>query len=364
MRWRPTRSSALRAVLASIAALCIALLASAFILVLNGQDLAAVVDALVQGAFGGSRPAASTLSKLIPITLAATGWIVAFRVRRINIGLEGQIVAGGLVAGWVGINVEVPFGPAHLLLAVAAGILGGALYAGIAAWMWARAGASEILTTLMLNLIAIQVLAWLIRGPMQEKGSGFARSESVKDSAQWPEMFAGTALHWDVVLVASLIGLTWLLLARTTLGFRLGMIGANPEMARHMDVSPTRFGVLALLISGALAGLAGSSRILAGEVTTVSDNFSANYGYDGIVVALLARNSIPGVVPAALLIATLRQGGGALQSRAGVSSEIVLVVQGLIILAVAASVLLEHRWERRRSVAPAPDAMLQPARES
>jgi len=131
---------------------------SAFILVLNGHDLAAVVDALLKGAFGGSRPAASTLSKLIPITLAATGWIVAFRVRRINIGLEGQIVAGGLVAGWVGINVEVPFGPAHLLLAVAAGILGGALYAGIAAWMWARAGASEILTTLMLNLIAIQVL--------------------------------------------------------------------------------------------------------------------------------------------------------------------------------------------------------------
>ncbi len=362
MRWQPTRSTAFRPVLASGVALCLALLTSAFILVLNGHDLGAVVDALLQGAYGGSRPAASTLSKLIPIMLAATGWIVAFRVRRINIGLEGQIVAGGLAAGWVGINVEMPLGPAHLLLAVAAGFVGGALYAGIAAWMWARAGASEILTTLMLNLIAIQVLAWLIRGPMQDKGSGFARSESVRDSAQWPEMFAGTALHWDVVLVVALIGLTWIVLARTTLGFRFDMVGANPQMSRHMDVSPTRFGVLALLISGGLAGLAGSSRILAGEVTTVSDNFSANYGYDGIVVALLARNSIPGVLPAALLVATLRQGGGALQSRAGVSSEIVLVVQGLIILAVAASVLLEHRWERRQSVASVRDAVHQTAR--
>ena len=361
MRWRATLPSALRPVLASVVALCLALLTSALILVLNGHDLGAVVEALLQGAYGGSRPAASTLSKLIPITLAATAWIVAFRVRRINIGLEGQIIAGGLAAGWVGINVDVPFGPTHLLLAVAAGLVGGALYAGIAAWMWARAGASEILTTLMLNLIAVQVLAWLIRGPMQDKGSGFARSESVKQSAQWPEMFSGTALHWDVVLVVALIGLTWLVLVRSTLGFRFDMVGANPDMSRHMDVSPTRFGVLALLISGALAGLAGSSRILAGEVTTVSDNFSANYGYDGIVVALLARNSILGVLPAALLIATLRQGGGALQSRAGVSSEIVLVVQGLIILAVAASVLLEHRWERRRSAASTTSALEQPA---
>lgn len=363
MTWWPTRSSTLRPISASVVALCIALVASCLILILNGHDLGAVVNALVQGAFGGSRPAASTISKLIPIMLAATGWIVAFRVKRINIGLEGQMVAGGLVAGWVGINLGEPFSPVHLMLAVAAGIVGGALYAGIAAWMWARAGASEILTTLMLNLIAIQVLAWLIRGPMQEKGSGFARSESVKDSAQWPEMFKGTALHWDIVLVFVLIGLTWLLLVRTTLGFRFGMVGANSDMARHMDVSPTRFGVLALLISGGLAGLAGSSRILAGEVTTVSDNFSANYGYDGIVVALLARNSIPGVLPAALLIATLRQGGGALQSRAGVSSEIVLVVQGLIILSVAASVLLEHRWELRRIAASASDAVLKPIRK-
>ena len=362
MSWAST--GPLRSVFASLVALCLALALSAVILAVRGNDLGEVVDALLQGAYGGIRPAASTFSKLIPITLAAAGWIVAFRVRRINIGLEGQIIAGGLAAGWVGINIGLPLGPAHLLLAVAAGIAGGALYAGIAAWMWARAGASEILTTLMLNLIAIQVLAWLIRGPMQDKGSGFARSESVRSSAQWPELFAGTALHWDVVLVGALIGLTWFVLARTTLGFRFDLVGANPELARRMDVSPTRTGVIALLISGALAGLAGSSRILAGEITTVSDNFSANYGYDGIVAALLARNSIPGVLPAALLIATLRQGGGALQSRAGVSSEIVLVVQGLIILFVAASVLLEQRWARRRPATATAGAHHEPAEGS
>ncbi len=335
-----------RPLLASVVALIGAVVTSAVILVVTGNDLGSVVGAIFQGAFGSSRSAASTLSKLIPITLTATGWIVAFRVKRINIGLEGQMIAGGLTAAWVGINIDLPLGPALLVLAVAAGILGGALYAGIAAWMWARAGASEILTTLMLNLIAIQVLAWMIRGPMQDKVSGFARSESVKDSAQWPELFAGTALHTDVVLVVVLICCTWFMLARTTLGFRLSMVGANPTLARHMEVSPKRYGVIALLISGGLAGLAGSSRILAGEVTTVSDNFSANFGFDGIVVALLARNSIPGVVPAALLMAILRQGGGALQSRAGVSSEIVLIVQGLVILFVAANVLLERLWSR------------------
>ena len=332
-----------RAVSAPLLALGVAVALSAILLVVTGNSVTAAARALFEGAFGNSRQAASTINKTIPICLTGAGWIVAFRARRINVGLEGQMIGGGLVAGWVGIYLELP-GPLHLVFAVIAGCVGGALVAWIAAWMWAKGNANEIITTLMLNLIMIQVLSWLVRGPMQDKESGFVRSPRINDDAQWPELVRTTALHWDVLLVGAVLIGVWLLLTRTTAGFRLKVVGANPKTATHMNISPTRVGVAALVLSGSLAGLAGSSRVLAGEVATISDNFTAGLGFDGIVAALLARDSVPGLLPAALLMAALRQSGGALQSRAGIASEIVVIAQGLIIVLVAVSAFLEWRW--------------------
>ncbi len=343
-------SRVLRSAMAPILALAAAAAVSAVLLSATGNSVTAAAHAFVEGAFGNSRQTASTLNKMVPICLTAAGWIVAFRTRRINVGLEGQMIGGGICAAWVGIYLDAP-PPLHLALAVSAGFIGGAFLAWIAAWMWARANANEIITTLMLNLIMVQVLSWLIRGPMQDKESGFARSLSVAEDAQWPELISSSALHTDVLLVGVVLVGTWLLLTRSTAGMRMKVVGTNPTMAFHMKISPTRVSVVALVLSGALAGFAGSSRVLAGEVTTISDNFTGNFGFDGIVVALLARNTVPGVLPAALLVAALRQSGGALQSQAGIASEIVLIMQGLIIVLVAASGFIEKRWRASMSQA-------------
>jgi simple sugar transport system permease protein len=145
-----------------------------------------------------------------------------------------------------------------------------------------------------------------------------------------------------------MVGAVAFFLRRTTLGYRLRLIGANEEAARHAGVRTKRLTVGALVASGGLAGLAGSSLILAGESTAMTDNFSANYGFDGIVVALLARNSPAGVIPAALLFAALRQGGGLMEARVGISSALVLITQGLVILLVAGSGWLFRRmWSVR-----------------
>ena len=162
-----------------------------------------------------------------------------------------------------------------------------------------------------------------------------------------PRIIPNTPLGWDLLLTLVLVGVVSVVLRRTAFGFRLRLTGSNETAARYAGVRTVRITVAALLISGALAGIAGSSLILGGETASMADGFSATFGFTGIVVALLARNSPVGTVPAALLFAALQQGGGLMEARVGVSSSVVLITQGIVILLVAASGLL---YERRGAV--------------
>jgi ABC-type uncharacterized transport system permease subunit len=330
----------------SLAIALLAIATSMGVIALTGADAGQALRALYDGAFGSPSQIAGTLSKTIPLILVALGWILAFTARRINIGFEGQILAGGILATTAGLTLQLP-APLHLAVAVAAGIVGGAVYAGVAAWLWARRGVNEIISTLMLNFVAIQVVSWLVRGPLQEETNTFPRSRTIPDSALWPKLIDNTSLGYDLFLALAMIAIVWILMSGTTFGFRLRVTGANEPAARFAGVQTTRVTVSALVLSGALAGLAGSSLILGGETASMSDNFSASFGFTGIVVALLARNNPWGVLPAALLFAALRQGGGLMEARVGISSALVLITQSIVILLVAAGAYL---LDRRKAV--------------
>lgn len=331
----------------NLGALALAIAISMTVIAISGSDPVEAMRALWDGAFGGRAQIAGTLSKMIPLMLVALGWIVAYRARRVSIGFEGQILVGGIFATLVGLNFDSLPLLLHLPLAVVAGIVGGAAWAGIAAFLWARRGVNEIISTLLLNLIAVQIVNWLVRGPIQEATGTFPRSAPIDTSARWPTMLDRTSLSFDFLLALATVFAVWFVIGRTTHGFRLTFTGANEVAARHGGIHTKTVTVMALVASGALAGLAGSSLILGGESSSMSDNFAAGYGFQGIVVALLARNNPIACIPAALLFAVLRQGGGLMEARVGVPSSVVMITQGLVILLVAGSGFL---LERRRAV--------------
>jgi simple sugar transport system permease protein len=348
--------AAFESILINLAALAGALAVSMLIIALSGADATEAIRALWDGAFSGRAQIAGTLFKMIPLLLVALGWIVAYSAGRVSIGFEGQILIGGVFGTWAGVTLSLPTG-LHLGVAVIAGVAGGALWAGIAAWLWARRNVNEIISTLLLNLIAIEIVSWLVRGPLQEATGTFPRSKPIAATARWPFLLSRSSLTLDLFLALAMVLVIGFMMRRTTFGYRLRFTGANEEAARNGGINTTRVNVLALVLSGALAGLAGSSLILGGESLSMSDNFSAGYGFEGIVVALLARNNPYATVPAALLFAALRQGRGLMEARVGVPSSIVLITQGLVILLIAgASFALERRQITRVDTATAEEA--------
>lgn len=330
----------------TVAALGLALALA--LVVVSGADPGAVTETFLEGSFGNSYAISATIAKMIPLVLVGLGWILVFKGGRFQIGFPGQIMIGGLCAAAVALHMP---GSVQLPFAVIAGVLGGGALAALAAWLWARYDVNEILSTLLLNLVAVQVVAWAVRGPLQEQTGVLPASDPFASSARWPGIEGLPALHWDLLLVPIIVVATALLITRSNFGLRLRMVGASEPAARYAGVSPVRIGVYSIVASGALAGLAGSSLVLAGGTPNLSEGFEAGYGFQGIVVGLLARNSPVGCIPAALLFAALRQGGGVVEAQVGVSSALVGVAQGLVVLLVlvgtTALVLLERRWRDR-----------------
>lgn len=330
----------------SASAAALAFAASLALIAASGHSALEALETFSDGAFGGRAQVGGTLSKMIPLALVACGWIIAFSARRINVGFEGQIIVGSAMATVIGLHLaDLPLA-VHLPFAILAGALGGAAAVGIAAYLWARRGVNEVISTLLLNLVAVQFLSWLIRGPLAREGFSI-RTDPVEPSARWPQLLSQSPLAWDFILVFVAVLVTALLLRRTVFGLHLRLTGVNERAARHAGIDATRVSVIALLLSGALAGVAGSSLVLASETHSLSDGISAGLGFEGIVVALLARNSLVGVIPAALVFAVFRQSGGLLEARLSIASELVLITQGLVVLLVAGAAFLV---ERRRSV--------------
>jgi simple sugar transport system permease protein len=341
------RESLLSVTLA-VGATVVGVLLSMIIIQVTGHDARAAARALWDGAFGTRQQVYLTAARMPALVLVALGWIVAFRSRKVNLGLEGQVIIGGVIATLVA--VEGPSLPAVAALALCCvvAMLAAALYAAIAALLWAKRGVNEIVSTLMLTFIARQILEWVVRGPMQNPGKASFQSKPIPAAFHWPQLAKGTPFSADAILALVAVAVIVFVINRTTFGFKLRLTGENDECSRHAGVPTVRIVVLGFLLSGALAGLAGAGLLLGGERHVLTSGFTGNVGFTGIVVALVARNSPIGSIPAALLFAALATGGGVMQARADVPSEIVFITQGVIVVLVACSGLVVRALHARR----------------
>lgn len=286
------------------------------------------------------RPLTETMTVSVPLILAGLGLGIGFRAGLFNIGAQGQIILGGIFAGFIGFTFDLPPG-LHLVLAVFGAALGGALWASIAGVLKARTGAHEVIVTIMLNNIAVYLVAYLLTtSPFQSPGNSNPISPRIPESAQFPLLFGtGFRLHLGFVLAILVAIGVWWLMERSTLGFRFRAVGANPHAARTSGVSVPWVYVLVMAIAGALAGLAGSAQVL-GTEKVLTAGVAASFGFDAITVALLGRSRPLGTVLAGLLFGALRAGGFAMQAATGTPIDIVLVVQSLIVLFIAAPPLI------------------------
>lgn len=293
-------------------------------------------------------PVSDTLFNAAPLILGGLSVGVAFRAGLFNIGGQGQLIAGAICSGYVGFAWTLP--PVlHLLVALIAGVLGGAFWGGIAGWLKARTGAHEVISTIMLNYIALYLLFYLLSVEgFQATASNQAISRQVADSARLPRLL-GSALSVNASLIVALLAAVgcWWLLTRSTLGFRLRAVGANQFAARTAGMSVTGSYVVVMVIAGGLAGLAGCAQILGGNNVALTGDVDANIGFDAITVALLGRADPLGTVLAGILFGALRAGAVRMQSDAGVPTEIVQVIQSLIVLFIAAPALIRGIFRLR-----------------
>ncbi|MCC6147445.1 MAG: ABC transporter permease [Anaerolineaceae bacterium] len=317
------------------------LLTAGVLIAIVGASPLEAYKALFQGAFGSPYETATSLNRAIPLILAGLGVTVAFRCGLWNIGGEGQIYIGGMFASAVGIYlVGLPLW-IHLPLALLGGFVGGALYGGFAGYLKAKHGINEIITTIMMNYIAIYLVGIMVKGPMQEPPGYFPQSPQIQPGAILPIIWEETRLHGGLILALALALLFYVVLWKTPFGYEIRTIGSNIGAARHAGMKVARVQITAMLISGGLAGLAGASEIL-GAQYRLRDFFLPNYGYDSIAVALLGQLNPIGVVISGILFGALRAGAGTMQRTIMLPSSMVFVVQGTVILFVVGTAILAN----------------------
>jgi simple sugar transport system permease protein len=300
--------------------------------------------ALFEGSVGSIYSLSETLTAAAPLVLAGLGLALGFRAGLFNIGAEGQVLLGGMAAVVVGFSLPGLPIYIHLPLALLAGMAAGAAYAAIAGWLRAATGAHEVITTIMLNYIAMRLTDYLLRNPpVQNPGRSDPISRAVLESAQLPRLLTGIdpnlRLHAGIFVVIVAVAVVHWLLFRATLGFEFRAAGFNPDAARYAGMRSGLTIVLAMGIAGALAGLAGANQVL-GVLDRASPGFSAGAGFDAIAVALLGRSHPVGVLLAGLLFGALQAGGRYMQASAGVAIDLIAIVQALIIIFIAAPMLV------------------------
>jgi simple sugar transport system permease protein len=343
---------------ALLAALRLALVAVTIVVTLllllavGGYDAGRAATALWNGSVGGGYAFWSgTLVRAVPLILAGVAVSLAFTGGILNIGAEGQLLAGAAAAAAVGLAtgqwVDGWFGGlVAVSCALGAGVAAGAAWAGIAAILRQRFGVLEVISTIMLNFVALYGVGYLVRGPLQEPLGIYPQSASLPPAARLATLLPGTRLHWGFALALTIAAATWWVLRATAAGFRVRAAGASPSAAASaglVDVAGTARAVF--LASGALAGLAGAVEVT-GVTYALSDNLSAGYGYTAIAVALLARLNPLAVLASAILFGALDAGAAAMQRDAGVPASVVGVVQAVVILMVLAA---ERWWANPRT---------------
>jgi simple sugar transport system permease protein len=306
---------------------------------------------------------AETIVKATPLLLVAIGICISFRGDVINIGGEGQMIVGALLATWVGLSLTGLYGWFVILLAMIAGFLGGAFWGGIPGYLKAYFNVNEILSTVMMNAIAVQLMNFLLRGPMIDPSQAELASK-IPQTARLLEFFrlprlVPTRLHLGALIAVGLAILVYILLWRTTLGYRIRAVGQNPHAARYAGINVQRFIVLALLLSGAFAGLAGTNQVFGVNYRMITDGSSSGFtggaGFNGIVVALFGQLHPLWSIPASVLFGGLLVGANSMQRAVQVPSAFVTVLNGLVVIFVVSSEIWRRRRQKRRLAAARED---------
>ncbi|WP_434056332.1 ABC transporter permease [Georgenia wangjunii] len=287
------------------------------------------------------RPFTESLVFSVPLVLTGLGIAVAFRAGLFNIGGQGQIILGAMFGGYIGFTFDLPV-VLHVTLAATGAALGGAIWGGIAGVLKARTGANEVIVTIMLNNIAVYLIAWVLTTPaFQVTGSALPKSPPIPpDSATYPLLLGEPfRLHAGFLLAIAATIAVWWLLERSTIGFELRAVGANPHAARTAGMSVQRATIFAMVFAGMLAGLGGSAQVL-GTEQVLTTGVAASYGFDAITVALLGRSRPLGTFLAGVLFGALKAGGFLMQSTTSTPIDIILVVQSVIVLLIAAPPLV------------------------
>ena len=362
-RWRTWIPTAV----ASSAAVIVALIVGGLFLLALKENPITAYRALFEGAFGSRRGIAETLVAATPYILGGLSFLVAARAGLFNIGIEGQLMMGGLACGlFTAYDLGLPsviFLPAALIIAAAAGGVWGA----IAGFLKARTGAHEVISTIMLNYLAFRVNTYVFttqanRLPVSANLQG---TNPVQPAARLPIILHGTRLHAGLIVALLATVVVWYVLFRTTYGYRLRTVGQSPGAAGYAGISRGRTLVSAMFFSGALAGLMG-----AGEALGLQGRHYGSppgYGFTSIAVGLVGRNNPFGMIFSGVLFGVLRAGATKMQNQVGTSKEIVQILQGLVILAVSALPATDRirSWWKSRNSPPAPgEAGRSPAPEN
>jgi ABC-type uncharacterized transport system permease subunit len=306
------------------------------------------IDALREGNWSRALyPLSETLTVSAPLILAGLAVAVPFRAGLFNIGVQGQMAFAAIGGGFVGFAISLPAG-VHLIVSILAAMLFGAFYAGIVGYLKARTGAHEVITTIMLNYIAIYFLGWVLNQSwFQREGRNDPISPILDGSAIYPTFLGdGLRVHAGIMVALLAVVVLWWTLTKTTLGFKIQTVGANASAARTAGIDVGRVWIAAMLIAGAMAGLAVGMNVN-GTDKVVTAGIVGNIGFDAITVALLGRGSPFGVLWAGLLFGGLRAGGLAMQASTGTPIDIVLVLQALIVLFIAAPALVRSVFRIR-----------------
>lgn len=333
--------------------LCIALLtilAAVILILLSNASPLEAASMFFQGIFGSPASFAEVFVKATPLILAGLGCAIAFKTGFFNIGAEGQFYMGALAASWVALNLTALPGFVRILVAIAAGFIFGGVWAFIAAILKAKFKISEIIVTIMLNYIAINLVGLAVRTFMMDPAGSVPQSARIEASAGFSYLFPPTRIHAGFFIAVVVVLIIWFVMEKTTIGYEIKVVGFNRRAAECNGISAMKNIILSAFLSGGLAGLAGVIEIL-GIQKKLLEGISSDCGYTAVLIALMASNHPVGVLFAAVGFAAMQVGANSMQRQMGIPSAIVNILMGLVVLLILSKQIFSFIGSRKKNAA-------------
>ena len=324
-----------------VMAFLLSMLITALIILFSGKNPVEAMGYLFQGAFSTSYNLGETVVKTCPLLLGSLGLCICYRAGLTSIGAEGQMAIGGLMATLVGVYFTGLPAPLLIFLCLVMGMIGGGVWAGIAGYLKAKWGISEVINTIMLNYVAAYLVTYMCSGPIQEPPYTYIQSPQLQEAAFLPKLVAGTRIHAGVIVAFASIFVVYFLLWKSPLGYQMRAVGQNQMAARTSGINVTRNLVLSMFLSGAFCGLAGAIEIM-GLHHRLMPGFTSELGFDAMAIALLGGLHPLGVTLGSLFFGSLRAGATTMQRALQIPTTLVDIIQGLVVILVLTQALFSN----------------------